>query len=455
MARDNELAEAPLLQCASSTGSSIGERFERGLMREVMAEVKKDQDGARKRRADVVPPDEAGSEQQPAVAECRVVTWAECIELSGGEANCTLCNMLIKLDGDFTGRQPPPLVQCPGCKEVLLNTGAAPPKDPRTFIWKFLHPMQTLVWTLIIFIISYGIGWTIPHATDDPSHRRAHWSFACWLSINVVVQFFNTCRLHPGHPRAIRRDHCDGPQPFCPKSNYAKPYRSHFCSVSQTLVLKMDHFCTFANNTIGHNNHRCFVLFVGFIFVSALYAFGMALVPFRAMGWKQWSGQAVKAFMARHGMAAIGSAGNPHAYAADVVARRQQTGGGLGLMNADGTVNLGLLVTVPYDMVADLLILMIGAMTSCLVGSLLYFQLKIAARGFTTIEWAGREHGEPSPWDRGSAKANLEELFGPLNCWTVLTTVLLPFRPEHVGDGCHYKPNPNPRAEAREDAKAV
>lgn len=41
----------------------------------------------------------------------------------------------------------------------------------------------------------------------------------------------------------------------------------------------MDHYCLFAMKPIGLRNHRYFMLFVWFIWLSALYAMLMSVLP--------------------------------------------------------------------------------------------------------------------------------------------------------------------------------
>ena len=45
---------------------------------------------------------------------------------------------------------------------------------------------------------------------------------------------------------------------FCHKSGLYRPPRSHYCSVTQRVVLNMDHFCPWVINTVGYYNrwHR-------------------------------------------------------------------------------------------------------------------------------------------------------------------------------------------------------
>ena len=41
-----------------------------------------------------------------------------------------------------------------------------------------------------------------------------------------------------------------------------RPPRSHYCSVTQRVVLNMDHFCPWVVNTVGYYNRKFFVLFL-------------------------------------------------------------------------------------------------------------------------------------------------------------------------------------------------
>eukprot|EP00927_Polykrikos_kofoidii_P072319 TRINITY_DN68453_c0_g1_i1.p1 TRINITY_DN68453_c0_g1~~TRINITY_DN68453_c0_g1_i1.p1 ORF type:complete len:612 (-),score=64.18 TRINITY_DN68453_c0_g1_i1:140-1855(-) len=47
---------------------------------------------------------------------------------------------------------------------------------------------------------------------------------------------------------------------WCAKCECYKPDRAHNCSVGGRCVLRMDHFCPWLGNTIGHFNHKYFIL---------------------------------------------------------------------------------------------------------------------------------------------------------------------------------------------------
>ena len=67
---------------------------------------------------------------------------------------------------------------------------------------------------------------------------------------------------------------------YCWKSNGPKPPRSHFDSVTNKLVLNMDHYCPWMFNVVGFRNYRYFFLFLLWLWVGCVYAIIMTIVPF-------------------------------------------------------------------------------------------------------------------------------------------------------------------------------
>ena len=67
----------------------------------------------------------------------------------------------------------------------------------------------------------------------------------------------------------------------CRKSNLPKPPRSHYDSVTNRLVLNMDHFCPWVANTVGFYNRKFFVLFLIYAFLACSFAAATSLLLFR------------------------------------------------------------------------------------------------------------------------------------------------------------------------------
>mmetsp|Transcript_15603 Transcript_15603/g.23381 ORF Transcript_15603/g.23381 Transcript_15603/m.23381 type:complete len:466 (-) Transcript_15603:62-1459(-) len=73
-----------------------------------------------------------------------------------------------------------------------------------------------------------------------------------------------------------------GPQDWTyhDRTRMPKPPRAHFDSVTQTLVLNMDHYCPWMFNTIGYFNYRYFVNFVMFVSIGMIYGAFITYHPF-------------------------------------------------------------------------------------------------------------------------------------------------------------------------------
>lgn len=67
---------------------------------------------------------------------------------------------------------------------------------------------------------------------------------------------------------------------FCRKSQAIKPDRSHYDSMTQQVVLKMDHYCPWVANCIGYSNYKFFVLFLFYATMYTLTVSGIAIKPF-------------------------------------------------------------------------------------------------------------------------------------------------------------------------------
>eukprot|EP00930_Biecheleria_cincta_P071028 TRINITY_DN58588_c0_g1_i1.p1 TRINITY_DN58588_c0_g1~~TRINITY_DN58588_c0_g1_i1.p1 ORF type:complete len:478 (-),score=66.08 TRINITY_DN58588_c0_g1_i1:56-1489(-) len=57
---------------------------------------------------------------------------------------------------------------------------------------------------------------------------------------------------------------------FCNKEQKFKPDRAHFCSAMQRNVLRMDHYCPWLVNCVGHHNHKYFILFLFYTVLASI-----------------------------------------------------------------------------------------------------------------------------------------------------------------------------------------
>jgi len=58
----------------------------------------------------------------------------------------------------------------------------------------------------------------------------------------------------------------------CPHTGKPRPARAHFATLLNANVLKLDHFCFFVNNVIGHRNYKYFWQVLGYLNVGCIYA---------------------------------------------------------------------------------------------------------------------------------------------------------------------------------------
>lgn len=58
---------------------------------------------------------------------------------------------------------------------------------------------------------------------------------------------------------------------FCWKCDQFKPVRTHHCSTCEICVNRMDHHCNFLGVCIGKHNHRYFIQYLGWTFVTLVF----------------------------------------------------------------------------------------------------------------------------------------------------------------------------------------
>ncbi|CAD6253104.1 unnamed protein product [Miscanthus lutarioriparius] len=59
---------------------------------------------------------------------------------------------------------------------------------------------------------------------------------------------------------------------YCQKSSHYKPPRAHHCRVCKRCVLRMDHYCIWINNCVGHENYKIFLVFVLYAVIASFYS---------------------------------------------------------------------------------------------------------------------------------------------------------------------------------------
>ncbi|KAK2721807.1 probable palmitoyltransferase ZDHHC24 [Artemia franciscana] len=58
----------------------------------------------------------------------------------------------------------------------------------------------------------------------------------------------------------------------CASCESIVPPRSRHCYICRTCILKKEHHCVFTGYCVGHKNHRYFILFLTYMWISTLYA---------------------------------------------------------------------------------------------------------------------------------------------------------------------------------------
>jgi palmitoyltransferase len=161
---------------------------------------------------------------------------------------------------------------------------------------------------------------------------------------------------------------------WCKHCEAHKPDRTHHCSVSGRCILRFDHFCPWVNNAVGFNNHKFFILFCFWCAVLCVVAFALILLTlFERAGWDflKWT-------------------------------------------------------VIDVQLAVVLFITFLFALTLL---SFVGLHVYLLRKNQTTLEQMKDDHR----WDRGSAGANIREIFG-----TNRKTWLLPVAPTGAGTGLEF-----------------
>eukprot|EP01064_Diplonema_japonicum_P000388 TRINITY_DN10274_c0_g1_i1.p1 TRINITY_DN10274_c0_g1~~TRINITY_DN10274_c0_g1_i1.p1 ORF type:complete len:309 (+),score=36.84 TRINITY_DN10274_c0_g1_i1:66-992(+) len=232
--------------------------------------------------------------------------------------------------------------------------------------------------------------------------------FASWMSFNLIFNYVMCVKTSAGTAdvsvlspeelkeaemqQNVHKKRGEGFTLWCHHSDQPKPPRSHFCHVSGVLVLKMDHFCPWVGQCVGHFNHRYFLLFLIYLWSSTFYA------------------------VACIGLYWAGFLYNPNASEATLVAEAQN-------------ISLCFVVCIALVIAITFFILWSGF---------------LALTNQTTIEFLGNKSRAKeakriglefhSPFDLG-LRGNLQEVFGPFKHYY---EIFLPSTTPLVSDGHHW-----------------
>ncbi|KHN85060.1 putative palmitoyltransferase ZDHHC16 [Toxocara canis] len=121
-----------------------------------------------------------------------------------------------------------------------------------------------LVYVLLAVVISSEYLIVLPYE----SHMRPsllvpiYFFIGIYLVINIFYHYRKACTVDPGKP-----DPSDA-HPRCRRCENYKPKSTHHCAICDRCVLHMDHHCIWINQCVGLRNHRYFLQFVIFVWIS-------------------------------------------------------------------------------------------------------------------------------------------------------------------------------------------
>eukprot|EP00413_Alexandrium_margalefii_P007803 CAMPEP_0204542494 /NCGR_PEP_ID=MMETSP0661-20131031/19019_1 /ASSEMBLY_ACC=CAM_ASM_000606 /TAXON_ID=109239 /ORGANISM="Alexandrium margalefi, Strain AMGDE01CS-322" /LENGTH=310 /DNA_ID=CAMNT_0051549199 /DNA_START=1 /DNA_END=930 /DNA_ORIENTATION=+ len=182
---------------------------------------------------------------------------------------------------------------------------------------------------------------------------------------------------------------------FCKMCDRTRPERAHHCHHCNVCVLRFDHHCLWINNCVGFNNHKHFLLVGVYCCVGLLVALATSFPELV--------------------YCAVTALRDGEEDARDAPARDESS-----------PVRLS-------EKCAFLVFGVLGFSISTLLAAMLFVHLPRAAENLTAPE--ANYTNMANPFDRGSAVANMEQIFGAFGLdW------LLPVNPhKRVSDGLSFQ----------------
>ena len=159
--------------------------------------------------------------------------------------------------------------------------------------WKLRRTTHLCVTVLLVsvmssfFIIglSYYLLLFLPLAVQHPFSSISgllHLTFALWIWINLVVNYFMAVFIHPGTAWENEERPSDDEQSIGIPTNGMvwNLARHHYCSVCRDRVAYMDHHCPFTGNCVGLKNYSYYLLSLLYGALGLGYALWMSFSYF-------------------------------------------------------------------------------------------------------------------------------------------------------------------------------
>lgn len=129
----------------------------------------------------------------------------------------------------------------------------------------FLLVPGFLYFELCVVLPTVVEAWTIPYFV--------HYICASFLLLNIVGNMiygmFTDTSIKGRNLDSVNKDGWT----LCSVCEVLRPPRAWHCNNCDICILKRDHHCTFFASCVGYYNHRYFMFFTLYIFISMLYSF--------------------------------------------------------------------------------------------------------------------------------------------------------------------------------------
>jgi len=108
--------------------------------------------------------------------------------------------------------------------------------------------------------------------SEDTFTWYLHMLFGLVVFVNIAGNFLGLWLVDTSTRHIIvPSGQVGGTWHFCASCEAVSPPRAWHCTVCNVCILKREHHCMFAGYCVGHNNHRYFILFLGWMWVGVLY----------------------------------------------------------------------------------------------------------------------------------------------------------------------------------------